>query len=506
MKHLKRLLTVIIIVLLIIAPCFNANAQTKETVKTDNGVLAKQELIVQDNSISLNANSTQIALDKKNVKKEIYGSSYQGRNLEAFSIVNKNYDISLKQDCSVAVKGSVNVRSGAGTSYSIVTLLKSGDKVTRIAKAVKKANGYTWDKIVLSDKQIGYIATNYLKLEKDRTKKYKTIFIDFAVHGFEDEYYRDGQALVEEANSLIEYFSNNSTELKNCKLIIVPCANPDGTLAGQNNKRACSTAFGRCTANHIDMNRDWVDFKAIETRALRDYIKKCNPNIYLNVHGWLNEVIGDSDLNKIISRNLGLSKSINNYPKQTGYSIDWVHKNLKIPASLVEYKSSSSISTQNDINLIKELISTNVTNATTTNQSYSSTVVWKNGSTSEKVYKTNDFTQKIDSLKANSSAKCYGKAGSAYIVVYSFNSKHKAGFVKYSGGVSNPPKRYMDYRNKSSNTKVYSDTGKKTVVGTLDANENCKCLGKIDNMYLVVYSVSGSSKQKCGFVTYNGIK
>lgn len=480
--------------------------KTTLTIKTYNGITAKQELIVQDNSLSLNANSTQIALDNKNVKKEVYGFSYQNRNLEAFTIVNPNYDTSLKQECSISCKGSVNVRSGAGTSYSIIKSLKNGTKVTRIAKSVKKANGYTWDKIVFNDKQEGYIATNYLKLEKDKTKKYKVIFIDFAIHGFEDEYYRDGQALVEEANSLIEYFANNPTELSNCKLIIVPCVNTDGTIAGKNNERACSSAFGRCTANHIDMNRDWVDFKAVETRKLRDYIKKCSPNIYLNVHGWLDESIGDANLNKIIAKNLGLSKKINNYPTQAGYAIDWVHKNLKIPASLIEYKSSSTISTKKDISLIKELISTNVTNVTTTSQSYPTPIIWKNGSSSEKVYKISDLSQKIDSLKAKTTAKCYGKAGNAYIIVYSSNSKHKAGFVKYSGGVSNPPKNYRNYKNKSSSTKVYADTSKKIAIGSLDANESCKCLGKIDDMYLVVYNVSGSSKQKCGFVTYNGIK
>lgn len=480
--------------------------KTTLTIKTYNGITAKQELIVQDNSLSLNANSTQIALDNKNVKKEVYGFSYQNRNLEAFTIVNPNYDTSLKQECSISCKGSVNVRSGAGTSYSIIKSLKNGTKVTRIAKSVKKANGYTWDKIVFNDKQEGYIATNYLKLEKDKTKKYKVTFIDFAIHGFEDEYYRDGQALVEEANSLIEYFASNSTELSNCKLIIVPCVNPDGTIAGKNNERACSSAFGRCTANHIDINRDWVDFKAVETRKLRDYIKKCSPNIYLNVHGWLDESIGDANLNKIIAKNLGLSKKINNYPTQTGYAIDWVHKNLKIPTSLIEYKSSSSISTKKDISLIKELISINVTNATTTSQSYPTPITWKNGSTSEKVYKISDLTQKIDSLKAKASAKYYGKAGNAYIIVYSSNSKHKVGFVKYSGGVSNPPKNYRNYKNKSSSTKVYADTSKKTAIGSLNANESCKCLGKIDDMYLVVYNISGSSKQKCGFVIYNGVK
>lgn len=64
--------------------------------------------------------------------------------------------------CQIKTTSSVNIRSGPGTSYSIVTSLTNGTKVTRIKKAVATANGYTWDKIQLSNGKIGYIATNYL--------------------------------------------------------------------------------------------------------------------------------------------------------------------------------------------------------------------------------------------------------------------------------------------------------------------------------------------------------
>ena len=64
--------------------------------------------------------------------------------------------------CQIKTTSSVNVRSGPGTSYSIVTSLSNGTKVVRIKKAVATANGYTWDKIQLSDNRIGYVATNYI--------------------------------------------------------------------------------------------------------------------------------------------------------------------------------------------------------------------------------------------------------------------------------------------------------------------------------------------------------
>lgn len=475
-------------------------------IETYNGITATQKITVTDDSLSLNVNSTQIALDNKNVKKVKYGTSVQGRNLEAF-IINGSDHNSLNQECKIKANSSVNIRSGPGTSYSIVSSVKNGIKVTRIAKSVKKANGYTWDKIVLSNKKEGYIASKYLVLVKDNTPVTKTLFMDFAIHGFEDEYYRDGQVLVNEANALIEYFSVHTAQLKNYTLVIVPCANPDGVIAGTNNQRACNTAFGRCTANHIDINRDWGSFRAVETRALRDFIKQCKPTFYLNIHGWLNETLGDSNLNAIISKELGLAKKMNNnYP--SNYAIGWVHKNLKIPATLVEYKSSSSVSTQKDIKMIKAIINSNgkaPASANSSTNKFPTPANWKNGSTPEPVYNVSNLAEKSDSLKAKASAKCYRKSGNSYVIVYNYGSKnHKAGFVKYAGGIKKAPTDSKTYKNKSSSQAVYADTAKKTKIGSLDSNERCVCLGKIDGMYLVLYNVTGTNKQKSGFVSYNG--
>ncbi len=190
-----------------------------------------------------------------------------------------------------------------------------------------------------------------------KTGKYKkTLFIDFTVHGFEDWYYRDGKVLTEEANALIKYFTLHSEELGKYRLVIVPCANPDGAIAGVNNKRACSSAFGRCTAKHVDMNRDFGAFRAVESRKLRKYILDCNPNLYMNMHGWLNETLGSYKLSHIVNRNLGLSGYISSYGGNQGYVIGWVHNHLGIPATLVEYRSPGSVSTKKDIKMIKAVI------------------------------------------------------------------------------------------------------------------------------------------------------
>lgn len=139
-------------------------------------------------------------------------------------------------------------------------------------------------------------------------------------------------------------------------------------------------------------------------------------------------------------------------------------------------------------------------------QSYPQPAPWKNGKTKEKVYKENSLKNEIGFLSAGEAADCYSKAGNSYLVVYKIDgtSDYKAGFVKYSGGVSYAPPESKTYQNGSTQETVYADTAKRTRVGTLDKYEKCYCLGKINGMYLVLYYVTGSNVQKCGFVEYSG--
>lgn len=55
----------------------------------------------------------------------------------------------------------------------------------------------------------------------------RTVLLNFAIHGWEDSYAADGQLLVNLGNALVEHYSK-SNDLKDCRLLIIPCANPDG--------------------------------------------------------------------------------------------------------------------------------------------------------------------------------------------------------------------------------------------------------------------------------------
>lgn len=213
-------------------------------------------------------------------------------------------------------------------------------------------------RVVYGKSVMGKPLEAYEIYNKSKNNKHKkTLFIDFAIHGFEDEYYRDGKVLVKEAVRLVKYFTEHSSLLKNYRLIIVVCANPDGTFDGRNNSRANSRAFGRCTAKHVDMNRDFRRFRGKETRALKKYILKSDSDLYINCHGWENQVIGSRKLNRIIRSSHNLRRTQNDvYCYNQGFAIGWVHRELGIPVALLEYKNTSSVSTKKDIKMIKNIV------------------------------------------------------------------------------------------------------------------------------------------------------
>lgn len=58
------------------------------------------------------------------------------------------------------VETTLNVRTGPGTSYEILTSVKSGTQMTRIAKGKQK--GELWDRVKLSNGMVGYVFQTYL--------------------------------------------------------------------------------------------------------------------------------------------------------------------------------------------------------------------------------------------------------------------------------------------------------------------------------------------------------
>ena len=166
--------------------------------------------------------------------------------------------------------------------------------------------------------------------------------------------------LVNCALGVAKHYQLDCESLQDYRLVLIPCANPDGTYAGINDERASSkTAFGRCTAEHIDINRDFGDFKARESVYLRDYLLKYNPDIYVDCHGWLDEVVGNKEVGSIFLDEFNLS--ITKYDRDLykyGYVYSWVNKHITTKSVLLEFKNSQSADANIMINSIDKIVDT----------------------------------------------------------------------------------------------------------------------------------------------------
>ena len=280
-----------------------------------------------------------------------YTVTYKTRD-SAIATVNKQGYITGKSKG----KTQLTVRTYNGITARITVRVQNkalplNANAAQLALDHKHVTQVVYGKSVQNRNLEGYIIT------PANGKYKKTLFIDFAIHGFEDDYARDGQRLTAIANHLVAHFASHPEELGNYRLVIVPCANPDGAIAGKNAQRSGKNAFGRCTAAHIDINRDFGPFKGKETRALRDFILRSKPNVYINAHGWLNETLGTKKLCQIVNRTLHLNKMKDGvYAANEGYAIGWVHKKLNIPCCLLEYKAPNALHTKDNVRMIREII------------------------------------------------------------------------------------------------------------------------------------------------------
>ena len=215
-------------------------------------------------------------------------------------------------------------------------------KAAEIAKTHENVTRIVYGKSVLGQDLEAYEI-------KGNGENLKVMFIEAAVHGFEDEYPKDAKIIVNLANTLVEYYAKNPKKLKDYTFVIVPCVNPDGTLYGKNNYRADKkNAYGRCTYKGVDINRDFrkKKFKAQESKALRNLMKKYYDRIKVNIdlHGWEDSVLGDKKIVKAFRKYVGNKKDKSGmYGGKKGYVIKYTSGELKAHSALVEFKNSKSV-------------------------------------------------------------------------------------------------------------------------------------------------------------------
>lgn len=189
----------------------------------------------------------------------------------------------------------------------------------------------------------------------------KTIFMEFEVHGFEDEYAQDGKVLVNLGNDVVEYYAMNSDNLGDYQMIVVPSANPDGVIEGVNNTRVGNGyCFGRCTAAGYDMNRDFKSgyFQAQETQSLKNLMSQYPMNIHLDFHGWENSAIGDQIIVNTFLTECGLTyNKSGRWGNGQGYVIEYTKNTFDAHSAIIEFRNSRSVSSfqvENALNKIMQ--------------------------------------------------------------------------------------------------------------------------------------------------------
>lgn len=134
-----------------------------------------------------------------------------------------------------------------------------------------------------------------------------TLVLTFAIHGFEDAWDGDGEALVYTADRVMQDLARNATLLLDYdwSVYVLPCLNPDGLLSGHTNN-----GFGRCTSAGIDMNRSfpyrWTSYTSSryrngsaplacpESKALAGFLQSIGgtgKKVLVDTHGWTSQLL-----------------------------------------------------------------------------------------------------------------------------------------------------------------------------------------------------------------------
>lgn len=134
------------------------------------------------------------------------------------------------------VENTLNVRTGPSTSYEVLTSVKSGTQMTRIAKGKQK--GELWDRVKLSNGMVGYVFQTYLDEVPDVQVEKIELSLDKNTINKGERIKLKTRVLPEDAVDKTLKFSSNNTN--------VASVSSDGYIIGLSSGTAKITA----TANN----------------------------------------------------------------------------------------------------------------------------------------------------------------------------------------------------------------------------------------------------------------
>ena len=256
-----------------------------------------------------------------------------------------NYDLTLD------IYGQIENGSGMELYYNERNIKQKFSIIKYFNKYIEEGT-YGWSGLKVQGNGSGGTYLQYYKIGNGSKK----LFVNFAIHGFEDSYDYDGAELTYMANQFFDYLKKNMTEelVNEWTVYILPTSNPDGQYNGWTNQGpGRTTLYSWAPGNKgIDMNRCFSvgyqstggnrnyngtqPFQAFESESLRDFILNHTgtQNIVLDVHGWLNETIGDDGIGWYYRNAFGISKHIGTYG--SGYFINWARSIPNTRSMLLE--------------------------------------------------------------------------------------------------------------------------------------------------------------------------
>ena len=130
------------------------------------------------------------------------------------------------------VETTLNLRTGPGTSYEVLTSIKSGQEMTRIAKGKQK--GDLWDRVKLDNGMVGYVFQTYVEKVPDiQVEKIELSLDKNIINKGEKIKIKTIITPAEAVNKTISYSSNNTK---------VATVNSDGYILGISSGKATITA------------------------------------------------------------------------------------------------------------------------------------------------------------------------------------------------------------------------------------------------------------------------
>ena len=208
-------------------------------------------------------------------------------------------------------------------------------------------------------KYVEYEEGNYGTSHRGRPLRYVKIgngenvfFGTFAVHGWEDNFPYDGKELTYIGEKFRDYLLENYDENLLNRWTIYLClqVNPDGANEGwTHNGPGRTTLSSYIHGRGIDINRSFEipgiryarytsdrnfngdrGYQSLEVEKLKDFLiskkSQTGQTVLVDLHGWLEETIGDEYLGEIYRKYYGMSKHIYSYG--TNYLINFARSQL----------------------------------------------------------------------------------------------------------------------------------------------------------------------------------